>query len=115
MKYINYLKLLIILVIIAVVWYQGYSYGTLSAQQQCAENNAKYQLALQNKIDAIESNLSTLATIGQQREEQLAQDISQILAGVKKKPVTVVKNGQCNPSATFLDGINQAIDRANSK
>lgn len=96
-------------------WYQGYNYGKLSQQQACAESMQQYQKQVQDKITIIESNLSVLAELGIRREEQLQQDIAQILVGVKRKPVTVVKNGECIPSQTFVDGINKAISRANQK
>ena len=116
------LRLIAVIVsIIAIlgVGFYAYSYaynkGKLEAQYECLQQQVGYQKQVQEKIVAIESNLDILAELGTLREEQLAQDISQILAGVKKKPVTVVKNGQCNPSTTFVDSINQAISRANQK
>jgi hypothetical protein len=93
----------------------AYNHGKLSAQSECTETMAKYQKDVQAKIDTIETDLGKIASIAEIREDQLSSDIAKILAGVKKKPVTIIKEGKCTPSTSFTDSINEAITRANSK
>ena len=93
----------------------AYNHGKLSAQAECTETMAKYQKDVQAKIDTIETDLGKIASIAEIREDQLSSDIAKILAGVKKKPVTIIKEGKCTPSTSFTDSINEAITRANSK
>ena len=93
----------------------AYNHGKLSAQAECTETMVKYQKDVQAKIDTIETDLGKIASIAEIREDQLSSDIAKILAGVKKKPVTIIKEGKCTPSTSFTDSINEAITRANSK
>lgn len=93
----------------------AYNHGKLSAQAECTETMAKYQKDVQSKIDTIETDLGKIASIAETRQDQLSSDITKILAGVKKKPVTIIKEGKCTPSTSFTDSINEAITRANSK
>lgn len=108
----------IVLILSLVLGYgyrSAYNHGKLSAQAECTETMAKYQKDVQSKIDTIETDLGKIASIAETREDQLSLDIAKILAGVKKKPVTVIKEGKCTPSTSFTDSINEAITRANSK
>ena len=108
----------IVLILSLVLGYgyrSAYNHGKLSAQAECTETMAKYQKDVQAKIDTIETDLGKIASIAEIREDQLSSDIAKILAGVKKKPVTIIKEGKCTPSTSFTDSINEAITRANSK
>lgn len=65
------------------------------------------------KIDDIEDTSNKLAAEAKMRDEVLSSDISIILAKTKGKTFTIVKNGECTPSPTFSDTINQLNKRAN--
>lgn len=113
------IKLSIIGAIIAIVLggsnYFIYNYAKMQASEDCNKRMLAYQEVLKEKISSIENDMTRVAKAAEAREVQMAEDIATILEGVKKKPVTIIKNGQCNPQATFLEGINSAINRANGK
>lgn len=68
---------------------------------------------ISKKIDDIETTSNRLAVDAKIRDKVLAGDISTIVARTKGKTFTIVKNGECTPSATFSDTINQLNKRAN--
>lgn len=116
------IKLIVLLVAtlsILAVGYSTYSYvynkGQYAAQLECAAKFAKYQQGVDAKVLQITDNLATLVANSQNQQQALNSDISEILARVKKSPVTVIKNNKCYPSPTFVEGINQAVDRANKR
>ena len=115
----KFIALILFFACILGVGYSAYSYiyskGHIHAQQECEERFAKYQKELDAKVEKLESNLATLAATNQDQQILLNSDISEILNRVKKSQVTIVKNGKCYPSPTFVEGVNQAIDRANKK
>ena len=115
-KIISIAGAIIIALALLVAGYRvAYTHGKLSAQAECTETMAKYQKDVQSKIDTIETDLGKLASIAEIRQDQLSSDITKILVGVKKKPVTIIKEGKCTPSTSFTDSINEAVTRANSK
>ena len=65
------------------------------------------------KIDDIESTSNKLAVDAKIRDEVLATDIGTIIARTKGKTFTIIKNGECTPSSTFSDTINELNKRAN--
>lgn len=107
--------IIIALALLVAGYRVAYNHGKLSAQAECTETMAKYQKDIQSKIDTIETDLGKLASIAEIRQDQLSSDITKILVGVKKKPVTIIKEGKCTPSTSFTDSINEAITRVNSK
>lgn len=115
-------KLFIILFAIVAalgIGYSAYSYtynqGKQQAQIECQKKFEEYQKQLDEKISRIETSISSVAESSQTSQQLLNSDITEILKRVKKAPVTVVKDGKCYPSQTFVDGINEAINRANKK
>lgn len=108
----------IVLILSLVLGYgyrSAYNHGKLSAQEVCIKNMQAYQNEVKAKIVIIEANLTEIASITNNREKALGKDITKILEGVKKEPVVVIKEGVCAPSKNFIEGINQAIDRANEE
>jgi len=96
--------------------YRGvYERGAEAAKIECQARFDKYQKEVDAKVATLEGNLAILNATNLQQQLALSTDIGEILKRVKKAPVTVVKNGTCYPSPTFVEGINQAIDRANQK
>lgn len=108
----------IVLILSLVLGYgyrSAYNHGKLSAQEVCIKNMQTYQNEVKAKIVIIEANLAEIASITNNREKALGKDITKILEGVKKEPVVIIKEGVCTPSKNFIEGINQAIDRANKE
>lgn len=108
----------IVLILSLVLGYgyrSAYNHGKLSAQEVCIKNMQAYQNEVKAKIVIIEANLTEIASITNNREKALGKNITKILEGVKKEPVVVIKEGVCAPSKNFIEGINQAIDRANEE
>lgn len=106
---------LIFTIIIATGYRSAYNHGKLAAQEICIQDMQKYQKEVQEKIKSIETGLTEIASLTNNREKALGKDITKILEGVKKEPVVLIKEGVCTPSKTFIDGINQAIDRVNEE
>lgn len=110
---------LIVLLGLAGVGYTAYSSiysrGERAAQVECQQKFEQYQKDVDAKVAILESNLAVLTATTLHQQLTLNSDIEEILKRVKKSPVTIVKNGTCYPSPTFVEGINQAIDRANKK
>lgn len=115
----KFIALVIVFFSIVGLGYSTYSYiyakGQNAAQLECVARFAKYQKELDVKVANLENSLATLATINQNQQLLVKKDVNEILARVKKSPVTVIKNNKCYPSPTFVEGINQAIDRANQR
>lgn len=108
----------IVLILSLVLGYgyrSAYNHGKLAAQEVCIKNMQAYQNEVKAKIVIIEANLTEIASITNNREKALGKDITKILEGVKKEPVVIIKEGVCTPSKNFIEGINQAIDRANEE
>jgi Tfp pilus assembly protein PilO len=115
-------KLIIALVVllgITGIGYTAYSSiynrGQEAARIECQEKFDKYQKEVDAKVATLETNLSVITATSLHQQLALNTEIEEILKRVKKVPVTIVKNGKCYPSPTFVEGINQAIDRANAK
>jgi len=92
-----------------------YSKGERAAQAECLAKFEKFQKEVDAKVATLETNLSVITATSLHQQLTLNSEIEEILKRVKKAPVTIVKNGTCYPSPTFVEGINQAIDRANKK
>lgn len=111
--------LAIVLLSILGVGYSTYSYvyskGQNAAQLECIARFDKYQKELDAKVAVLEGNLATLVATSLDQQLLVQKDVNEILKRVKKTPVTIVKNGKCYPSPTFVEGINQAVDRANKR
>lgn len=94
---------------------RAYQLGADSTKLVYLEQAQEHNKALLNKIDVLEQAVFNLAQVSEATQNSMQGDISAILAGVKKKPVTIVKEGKCTPSESFAEGISQAISRANQK
>lgn len=87
----------------------------MAAQLECVAKFDKYQKEVDAKVLQITDNLAAIAASNHNQQLSVQKDISEILKRVKKAPVTIIKNGKCYPSPAFVEGINQAIDRANKR
>lgn len=100
--------------------YGGYKYveyqGYKKAQIECQERFDKYQKEINTRLDTMQGTFSEMATELVTQNQSLSSDITAILKRTRAVgPTTIVKEGKCTPSTTFVEGLNEAIDRANRK
>lgn len=108
----------IIFLIIAVVgvgYNTAYNHGKLSGEAECIAETDKLIKQIHDRISQVEKNLDEIADLATTQQDKLSKDIQEILKKVKSKPIVIIKNGKCIPSTNFVDGINEAIRRANQK
>lgn len=90
--------------------------GYQKANKECTDKFQKYQQEINSKLNTLQSDFSTLSGVLVNNNEKLSGDISAIASRVKKLgPTTIIKEGKCTPAPVFVDSLNQAIDRVNSK
>lgn len=113
-------KLVIAALILAVISVTGYltykhvrNLGYQEAQEKYEKVIRDYEANVNKKIDVIENLASTLVNESRENNAALTQDITTIIRGVKSKPLTVIKNGDCNPNQTFVDSLSKINQRAN--
>lgn len=87
--------------------------GYKEAEQKYTQVIENYEKNLNKKIDSIETLAGTLVLENRENNNLLSQDVEAILARVKGKTLTVVKNGECSPSQTFSDTFVEINKRAN--
>lgn len=107
----------VVTTIISSLLYLGYTSIKDIGYREAA---AKYEIIIKenetkiaNKIDNIERLSNTLAIQNRETSEALAGDISLVLKGIKTKPLTIIKNGDCIPNTTFTDTFNTINSRTN--
>lgn len=104
-----------ILASLGLIGYTGYNYGYNRAAHKYLQEEQARQQKLQLALNELQSSLNGVATTVSASEEASEADLKEILARLKKSPVTVVKNGKCTPAPTFLNSIDDAVNRANTK
>ncbi len=109
------LPILIVISIMGFGYRTAYNHGKLAAHEACIAETEHLVKQIHERITQVESNLDKLADVATVQQERLSKDIQQILERVKAKPITVIKNGKCVPSQNFVEGLNEAIRRANDK
>lgn len=106
--------------IIAGALYGSYKYvenqGYQKAQAECTAKFEAYNKKMDEKLGNIQGSISTMAEELITQNQSMASDIVTIARNTKNKgPTTIVKEGKCTPSPTFVEGLNEAIDRANKR
>ncbi len=89
--------------------------GKAEALAECDAKFKEYTKSLEERIKSMEAGISIIADNSATKQDLMAGDIDEILRRLRKGPVTIVKDGKCIPSPTFVDGINEAITRANAR
>ena len=92
-----------------------YTRGYEQAHLECIEARQQYEQELQAKITQLESSLTITQQQASKKQQKLTKQITEITQQLKQQPVTIVKNGECLPSPSFVDSIGEAIMRANQK
>lgn len=100
---------------LAVSHYFAYDYGKTKPQLHQATQALALQQELAQQVHTLNTQLAQLAQTSTQQQQALASDTQKILKRVQQQPVTVIKNGECYPSPSFLEGINSAILRSNAR
>ena len=72
-------------------------------------------MEVKQKIQDLETALQETAIEGERKKQQLGKTIKEIKSKLKQQPITIIENGKCIPAVIFLDSINEAISKANSK
>ena len=107
----------IVLLGITFSGYLGYSHikdiGYKEAEAKYTLVIKDYEANINKKIDSIETLSSTLVIENRENSNILAQDMQAIKDGIKKKPLVIVKDGECNPSTNFSDSFSKINQRAN--
>lgn len=81
----------------------GYAEAEAKYSQMITDHNN--QMAI--KITGLEDLSRQLIVLSATNNDALAKDVSNIIKGLKGKTLTIVKNGECVPSKTFSDSLNQ--------
>jgi hypothetical protein len=118
----TYIKVLGIIVavsalfgVLGLAYYEVKDSGKKEAELACMLQREADRIELEKRIQALSEGMGIIAQVASEQRDVLSQDIGEILNRVKSKPVTIVKNGKCEPATEFLDSLNQAINRANQK
>lgn len=115
----KYLKEIIALIIIGVLFYSFYSYSYQRGYDNRVQFYEKQRkedfLVLNEKIDKLEGMSSNLGKQIKDNQVGLTEDLDKITANVKNIKSFVIKNGECVPSQEFLDSFNNIILRGNKK
>lgn len=116
LKYIRYVAAgLLIAFAVWQVYRTGYQHGEATANTEAYTAIANRQVEIGKNLQTLETSVNSLTAAQAGSTKQLRSDMSKILADIKREPVVVIKNGKCIPSPTFLQGIDNAVNRANAK
>lgn len=113
---IKYALAFLVVVALLILGYRtAYNHGRLAGDAACSQETEEFIKQIQARILRVEQNLDKALDLAVVQQERLTKDIDEILKRIKSKPVAVIKNNKCVPSETFVEGINEAIRRANEK
>lgn len=110
----------ILAILISLALYGSYKYvenqGYQKAQAECNAKFEAYNSSVDKKLADLQTSISGMAEELITQNQSMASDIITIARNTKNKgPTTIVKEGKCTPSPTFVEGLNEAIDRANKR
>lgn len=89
--------------------------GYREAQVECQEKFHTYQREVNEKLSNLQHGLQNISGDLGTSTAILSSDMQNIAFGMRKQQNLIIKDGKCNPSQSFVDSINRAIDRANKK
>lgn len=93
----------------------GFMYGKAYSDKACLAEAVKREQVIQEHLASLRTDIASISTAAANQEVQMKEDMEQILARLHKSPTVIYKNGKCTPSSTYLDSIDQAINKANKK
>ncbi len=120
---IDYVKLGIGAAVLASVLgggYAGYNHikqiGYKEAQVECQAKFDELEAKQNKQLEEMRTHISEVADTLITGNQTLTSDISRIVGGIKRggQPTTIIKEGKCTPSPTFVNSLNEAIRKANS-
>lgn len=100
---------------LAVVSYLSFDYGRTQAQIQCMQELKEQERLAKEYYARITADVQTLAAATTAKEAAMRKDMTEIIARLRRTPVTVIRDAQCYPSPTFLNSIDEAVNRANQR
>lgn len=113
----NIIIRLIAAAVIAAALYTTYNHikqiGYKEAEAKYEQVIKDYETNVSKKIDSIEILATNLSKDSKRTRAQLSGDIDKIVEGQKGKSLTIIKDGECNPNQTFIDGFVSMNQRAN--
>lgn len=120
---IDYVKLGVGAAVLASVLgggYAGYNHikqiGYKEAQAECQAKFDELEAKQNKQLEEMRTHISEVADTLITGNQTLTSDISRIVGGIKRggQPTTIIKEGKCTPSPTFVNSLNEAIRKANS-
>ncbi len=120
---IDYVKLGIGAAVLASVLgggYAGYNHikqiGYKEAQAECQAKFDELEAKQNKQLEEMRTHINEVADTLITGNQTLTSDISRIVGGIKRggQPTTIIKEGKCTPSPTFVNSLNEAIRKANS-
>jgi len=87
----------------------GYNEGVV----ECNKKNKAYEDTVNQKIATIEANSILLVSETRENNAAILQGVGTIIKSTKGKTLTIIKNGECTPSATLSDSIKAINQRVN--
>lgn len=116
LKYIRYIAAgLLIAFAVWQVYRTGYQHGEATASAEAYTAIANRQVEIGKSLQTLETSVNSLTAVQTGSTKQLRSDMSKILTNIKREPVVIIENGKCVPSPTFLQGLDDAINRASAK
>jgi hypothetical protein len=120
----NYWKHLLIVVALLVVFWIAYSKiynkGFEAANIECekriqeySQKMTEYKALLDARIQILEEASSTLVKETLDARKVTKKEFATIITKYIDKPMIVIEEGECRPSADFINAYNEAVDRAN--
>lgn len=120
---IDYVKLGIGAAVLASVLglgYTGYHYvkqiGYKEAQVECQAKFDELERLQDAKLKELQGQVTEVADSLITNNQAFTSDIARIVGGIRRsgQPTTIIKEGKCTPSPTFVNSLNEAIDKANA-
>lgn len=114
---IKWIASALLMAALSALLYSGYSHiksiGYADAEAKYKPVIEKYELDLSTKLAKIEANSSLLVANDAKNATMLANGIGGILKSIKDQPLTVIKDGKCIPTKTFLEAFDAINKRTN--
>lgn len=105
-------SVLLFLSVVTAVSYTSYKYGYNSASLEYISENIKRTNALVEQVNSINESLSGISKSVSLTEEQRALELKEILKRLRASSVTVIRDNKCEPSASYLQAIDDALAKA---
>lgn len=103
----------LLVILTSSAYFTGRNHGFSAAEEKYTAVIVQYQNQISNQITNLESMSNLLVKEGRDSAVVLKSGIDDVLKQTKGKPLTIIKNGECNPSQTFSDTFGKVNQRVN--